>query len=65
MYFMLDSMNSAPNEMNPPQWKMNPKPKMMNPAQIMGFFRPYSYFMVRDSFDIVADTFRKTNCECS
>ncbi len=62
MYFMLDPMNSAPNEMNPPHWIMNPQPKMMNPAQIMGFFGPFSFIMLRDSFDIVADTFRKTNC---
>jgi hypothetical protein len=55
MYFMF-------NEMNPPQWKMNPKPKMMNQAQIMGLFGTYSFIVVRDSFDIVADTFRKTNC---
>ena len=61
MYFMLDSMNSAPNEMNPPQWKMNPKPKIMNPAQTMVFFGTYSFIEVRDSFHIVADTLRKTN----
>jgi hypothetical protein len=62
MYFMLDSMNPARNEMNPSHRKMNPKPEITNPAQTMIFFGTYSYIMVRDSFHILADSLRKTNC---